>query len=59
MAYDRKLKQTPEMKMNFNFKPRDLQMDDYMKDKLSTPELNEFINLEKMRGARRCKYIIA
>ncbi len=45
------LKQSPEMKMNFNFKPRDLQRDEYMKDKLSTPELNEFIALEKIRGA--------
>ena len=39
------------MQMNFNFKPRDLQRDEYMKDKLSTPDLNEFINLEKIRGA--------
>jgi lipopolysaccharide export system permease protein len=45
------LKQISEMKMNFNFKPRDLQVDEYMKDKLSTPELNEFIQLEKLRGA--------
>ncbi len=45
------LKQSPEMKMNFNFKPRDLQRDEYMKDKLSTPELNEFIALERVRGA--------
>jgi lipopolysaccharide export system permease protein len=43
--------QSAEMKMNFNFKPRDLQRDEYMKDKLSTPELNEFIDLEKIRGA--------
>ena len=39
------------MQMNFNFKPRDLQRDEYMKDKLTTPELNEFIQLEKLRGA--------
>lgn len=45
------VKQIPEMQMNFNFKPRDLQRDEYMKDKLSTPDLNEFINLEKLRGA--------
>lgn len=45
------VKQISEMKMNFNFKPRDLQVDEYMKDKLSTPELNEFIQLEKLRGA--------
>ncbi len=45
------VKQIPEMQMNFNFKPRDLQIDEYMKDKLSTPELTEFIQLEKLRGA--------
>ena len=45
------ISQISEMKMNFNFKPRDLQVDEYMKDKLSTPELNEFIKLEKLRGA--------
>ncbi len=43
--------QIHKMQMNFNFKPRDLQRDEYMKDKLSTPDLNEFINLEKIRGA--------
>jgi len=45
------VKQIPEMQMNFNFKPRDLERDEYMKDKLTTPDLNEFINLEKLRGA--------
>ena len=45
------VKQVSTMQMNFNFKPRDLQRDEYMKDKLSTRELNEFINLEKIRGA--------
>ncbi len=42
---------TSELHMNFNFKPRDLQRDEYMKDKLTTPELNEFIKLEKVRGS--------
>jgi lipopolysaccharide export system permease protein len=42
---------TNTMQMNFNFKPRDLQRDDYMKDKMTTPELNEFIKLEKLRGS--------
>ena len=45
------LKEIPTLQMNFNFKPRDLQRDVYMKDKLTTPELNEFIKLEKLRGA--------
>ncbi|MEO5908429.1 MAG: LptF/LptG family permease [Ginsengibacter sp.] len=42
---------TAELQMNFNFKPRDLQRGEYMKDKLTTPELNEFIRLEKTRGS--------
>jgi lipopolysaccharide export system permease protein len=44
------LKQTPTMQMEYNFKPRDLQRDEYMKDKLPTADLNEFIKLEKLRG---------
>mgnify|MGYP001597863488 FL=1 len=45
------VKDTPVMQMKFNFKPRDLKIDEYMKDKLTTPELNEFIKLEKVRGS--------
>lgn len=45
------LKQYPSVQMKYNFKPRDLQRDEYMKDKLSTNELNEFIKLEKLRGS--------
>ncbi len=37
--------------MNFNFKPFDLNRDDYAKDKLNTPALNDFIHLEEMRGS--------
>jgi lipopolysaccharide export system permease protein len=42
---------TSVLQMNFNFKPRDLQRDEYMKDKMTTPELNQFIKLEKIRGS--------
>lgn len=45
------VKQQPEMLMEYNFKPRDLQRDEYMKDKLPTSELTEFIKLEKLRGS--------
>ncbi len=48
---EEKIKQTDSMRMNFNFKPRDLQRDEYMKDKLATQDLNEFIQLEKIRGS--------
>ncbi len=36
---------------SYTFKPNDLRKDDYLKDQLTTPELNKFIELEKMRGS--------
>ena len=45
------LKQSPSRQMEYNFKPRDLQRDEYMKDKLTTKELNDYIRLEKLRGS--------
>ncbi|MEO8112228.1 MAG: LptF/LptG family permease [Ginsengibacter sp.] len=48
----------PTMQMNFNFKPRDLQRDDYMKDKLTTPDLDEYIKLEKIRGAENVNTLL-
>lgn len=44
------LRQLPSMNINLNLKPRDLTNDEYLKDKLTTPELNEFIKKEKLRG---------
>ncbi len=35
--------------MNYNFKPIDLRKDEYLKDQMSTPELDQFISMEKMR----------
>lgn len=46
-----RVKRVPEMLMNYNFKPRDLRKDDYLKDQLPTPELDEFIKLERLRGS--------
>jgi len=37
--------------MNFNFRPLDLSRDKYTKDKLNTPELDRFIELEELRGS--------
>lgn len=42
---------SPVKMMAFNFKPNDLKVDDYMKDKLTTPQLEHYIQLEKLRGA--------
>ncbi|RYD82090.1 MAG: YjgP/YjgQ family permease [Sphingobacteriales bacterium] len=45
------VKNSEKLAMSYNFKPIDLGKDEYLKDQMSTPELNEFIRLEKMRGS--------
>ncbi|MEO5891813.1 MAG: LptF/LptG family permease [Ferruginibacter sp.] len=37
--------------MNYNFKPLDLRKDEYLKDRLPTPELKALISKEEMRGS--------
>lgn len=37
--------------LNLNVRPNELYRDEYMKDKLITPELNHFIKMEELRGA--------
>jgi len=41
----------PSRMMNYNFKPIQLRTDEYLKDQMTTTELNEFIKLEKQRGS--------
>lgn len=52
-VYDLKedITMTNEKIMDFNFKPLDLSRDKYTKDKLTTPELDRFIELEELRGS--------
>ena len=45
------VKKTNSVLMNYNFKPRDLRKDDYLKDQMTTPDLDDFIKAEKMRGS--------
>ena len=45
------LKKLDTLHMNLNVKPTELRRDDYLKDKLTTPELHEFIHMEEVRGA--------
>jgi len=45
------IKITPSMLMNYNFKPIQLRTDEYLKDQMITRDLDNFIDLEKMRGA--------
>ena len=53
-----RIKRSAEMKMSYNFKPRDLRKDDYLKDQLPTPELNEFIKLERLRGSEMLNMLL-
>jgi lipopolysaccharide export system permease protein len=46
-----RIKKSPEMLANYNFKPRDLRKDDYFKDQLPTADLDDFIKLERLRGS--------
>lgn len=39
------------MHLNLNVQPKDLRRDEYLKDRLITPELNEYIRLEELRGS--------
>lgn len=43
--------QQDTMEVNLNVKPKELRRDDYMKEKLTTPELKEFIRMEELRGS--------
>ncbi|HEX2848526.1 MAG TPA: LptF/LptG family permease [Chitinophagaceae bacterium] len=43
-------KEYPTLTINISLKPEELRKDEYLKDKLSTPELIRFINQEKLRG---------
>ena len=39
------------VKMNYNFKPLDLRKDEYLKDQMPTPALNQYIKQEQVRGS--------
>lgn len=39
------------MHVNLNVQPKELRRDDYLKDKLTTPELKQFIKMEELRGS--------
>ncbi len=49
---------TPEKMVAYNFKPRDLRKDEFLKDQLPTPELNEFIKLERLRGSESLNMLL-
>ena len=44
------VKLVPVMNLKLSITPKDLRRDEYLKDKLSSPELRQFISMEEMRG---------
>ncbi|GGB16002.1 LptF/LptG family permease [Puia dinghuensis] len=45
------MKRDDTMHVNLNVQPKELRRDDYLKDKLTTPELQQFIHMEEVRGS--------
>jgi lipopolysaccharide export system permease protein len=45
------ISRTPRKFGAYNFKPIDLRKDDYLKDQMTTPDLDRFIKLERLRGS--------
>ncbi|MBS1510426.1 MAG: LptF/LptG family permease [Bacteroidetes bacterium] len=45
------VKHSVTVMMNYNFKPVDLRNDEYLKDQMITPVLNEYIAQQRVRGA--------
>jgi len=45
------VKKIDTMHVNLNVVPKELRRDDYLKDKLTTPELKQFIHMEEIRGS--------
>ena len=48
----------PEMFVGYNFKPRDLRKDEFLKDQLPTPELDDFIAQERLRGSESLNMLL-
>jgi lipopolysaccharide export system permease protein len=44
------VKQLPSMNLKLTITPEDLRRDEYLKDKLSSPDLKRFISMEELRG---------
>jgi len=45
------IKQISSLHINLKVKPNELRKDDYLKDKLITPDLDHYIRMEELRGA--------
>jgi lipopolysaccharide export system permease protein len=45
------VKTIPKMHLGLNVKPEEIRFDKYLKDKMTTPELKNYIRLEELRGS--------
>ncbi|HPH90590.1 MAG TPA: LptF/LptG family permease [Ferruginibacter sp.] len=45
------IKRSTSLLMQYNFRPRDLRRDDFLKDRMGTKELDEYIAIQQLRGA--------
>jgi lipopolysaccharide export system permease protein len=52
------VKRNTTLQMRYNFKPWDLRRDEYLKDQLSTPMLNQYIKQERLRGAENVNTLL-
>lgn len=52
------VKRIPSLQVSYNFKPVDLRKDEYLKDQMKTPALNEFIQKEKLRGGENINSLL-
>lgn len=52
------VKRIPTLLINYNFKPVDLRKDEYLKDQMSTPALNNFIKQERLRGTENINSLL-
>jgi lipopolysaccharide export system permease protein len=50
-SLNEKVTNTAEKLVNYNFRPIDLRRDGYLKDQMTTPDLDAFIKREKIRGS--------
>lgn len=52
------IKRTPLMHTQYNFLPRDLRRDDFLKDRMTTAQLDEHIRIQKLRGIENINEIL-
>lgn len=52
------VKNSTEKLMSYNFKPLDLRRDDYLKEQMSTADLNTFIKMEKLRESENLNSLL-